>query len=92
MTASTTNDQVGTGTAEGTNDQVGAIEARGIEPVPDKERHGHAGQLFRTWSVADISVPGPPLGATLDAFRGLNKGVVSAQPEVAACGLEGANR
>jgi len=72
MTASTTNDQAGTNTAEGVNDQVGAIEARGIEPVPDEERHGHAGQMFWTWFAANISILGLPLGATLVAFRGLN--------------------
>ncbi|MFL4901987.1 purine-cytosine permease family protein [Streptomyces sp. MMS24-I2-30] len=55
-----------------TNDRVGAIETRGIEPVPDQERHGHAGQMFWTWFAANISILGLPLGATLVAFRGLN--------------------
>ncbi|MFE9613979.1 purine-cytosine permease family protein [Streptomyces sp. NPDC006012] len=55
-----------------TNDRVGAIETRGIEPVPDHERHGHAGQMFWTWFAANISILGLPLGATLVAFRGLN--------------------
>ncbi|MGW4730981.1 purine-cytosine permease family protein [Streptomyces shenzhenensis] len=55
-----------------TNDRVGAIETRGIEPVPDNERHGHAGQMFWTWFAANISILGLPLGATLVAFRGLN--------------------
>ncbi|MFJ9708738.1 purine-cytosine permease family protein [Streptomyces sp. NPDC101234] len=54
-----------------TNDRVGAIETRGIEPVPDNERHGHAGQMFWTWFAANISILGLPLGATLVAFRGL---------------------
>ncbi|WP_051840359.1 purine-cytosine permease family protein [Streptomyces sp. NRRL F-5126] len=73
MTASTTNDQVGTGTAEEiAGDRVGAIETRGIEPVPDEERHGHASQMFWTWFAANISILGLPLGATLVAFRGLN--------------------
>ncbi|MFJ8788565.1 purine-cytosine permease family protein [Streptomyces sp. NPDC102462] len=55
-----------------TNDRVGAIETRGIEPVPDNERHGQAGQMFWTWFAANISILGLPLGATLVAFRGLN--------------------
>lgn len=55
-----------------TNDHVGAIETRGIEPVPDGERHGHASQMFWTWFAANISILGLPLGATLVAFRGLN--------------------
>ncbi|MFJ4921635.1 purine-cytosine permease family protein [Streptomyces sp. NPDC088725] len=54
------------------NDRVGTIETRGIEPVPDNERHGHAGQMFWTWFAANISLLGLPLGATLVAFRGLN--------------------
>ncbi|MFD3315339.1 purine-cytosine permease family protein [Streptomyces sp. NPDC058694] len=54
------------------NDRVGTVETRGIEPVPDSERHGHAGQMFWTWFAANISILGLPLGATLVAFRGLN--------------------
>ncbi|MFE2943248.1 purine-cytosine permease family protein [Streptomyces sp. NPDC059255] len=59
-------------TASRTNDVVGSVETRGIEPVPDAERHGHAGQMFWTWFAANISILGLPLGATLVAFRGLN--------------------
>ena len=40
------------------NDRVGAVETRGIEPVPDTERHGHAGQMFWTWFAANISHSG----------------------------------
>lgn len=54
------------------NDRVGTVETRGIEPVPDSERHGHASQMFWTWFAANISLLGLPLGATLVAFRGLN--------------------
>jgi NCS1 family nucleobase:cation symporter-1 len=72
MTASTTNDHVGTSDQASANEQVGAIETRGIEPVPDQERHGHASQMFWTWFAANISILGLPLGATLVAFRGLN--------------------
>ncbi|MEV0208480.1 cytosine permease [Streptomyces sp. NPDC050788] len=59
-------------TVSKTNDRVGAIETRGIEPVPDSERRGHAGQMFWTWFAANISILGLPLGATLVAFRGLS--------------------
>jgi purine-cytosine permease-like protein len=59
-------------TGSETSDRVGTIETRGIEPVPDAERHGHAGQMFWTWFAANISILGLPLGATLVAFRGLN--------------------
>ncbi|MET9123278.1 cytosine permease [Streptomyces sp. NPDC004528] len=55
-----------------TSDRVGTVETRGIEPVPDDERHGNAGQMFWTWFAANISILGLPLGATLVAFRGLN--------------------
>lgn len=55
-----------------TSELVGTVETRGIEPVPDRERHGHAGQMFWTWFAANISLLGLPLGATLVAFRGLN--------------------
>ncbi|MGW2345248.1 purine-cytosine permease family protein [Streptomyces sp. NPDC001661] len=54
------------------NVRVGTVETRGIEPVPDNERHGHASQMFWTWFAANISILGLPLGATLVAFRGLN--------------------
>ncbi|PSM37628.1 allantoin permease [Streptomyces dioscori] len=54
------------------NDRVGTVETRGIEPVPDSERRGHASQMFWTWFAANISLLGLPLGATLVAFRGLN--------------------
>ncbi|MGS2591495.1 purine-cytosine permease family protein [Streptomyces hebeiensis] len=54
------------------NDRVGAVETRGIEPVPDAERHGHPGQMFWTWFAANISILGLPLGAALVSFRGLN--------------------
>jgi purine-cytosine permease-like protein len=54
------------------NDRVGAIETRGIEPVPDNERRGHAAEMFWTWFAANISILGLPLGASLVAFRALN--------------------
>ncbi|MEU6112988.1 cytosine permease [Streptomyces sp. NPDC047117] len=65
-------EHVGDRVSDHVGDRVGAVETRGIEPVPDSERHGHAGQMFWTWFAANISLLGLPLGATLVAFRGLN--------------------
>ncbi|GAA3562736.1 cytosine permease [Amycolatopsis ultiminotia] len=45
--------------------EEGALETRGIEPVPENERHGHPMQLFWVWFAANISILGLPLGATL---------------------------
>ncbi|GAA2070151.1 cytosine permease [Streptomyces albiaxialis] len=78
MADSTTNELAGTqdpadaAPAADTAGAVGSVETRGIEPVPDGERHGHASQMFWTWFAANISILGLPLGATLVAFRGLN--------------------
>ena len=47
----------------------GALETRGIEPVPESERHGHPMQLFWVWFAANISILGLPLGATLVAIQ-----------------------
>ncbi|GAA2406391.1 cytosine permease [Actinomadura vinacea] len=49
----------------------GAMETRGIEPVPENERHGHPMQLFWVWFAANISILGLPLGATLVAVQKL---------------------
>ena len=54
------------------SERVGAVETRGIEPVPDSERHGQSGQMFWTWFAANISILGLPLGASLVAFHALN--------------------
>ncbi|MEK8173032.1 cytosine permease [Streptomyces sp. M19] len=72
MADSTTSDRATDPSGGHAGDRVGAVETRGIEPVPDSERHGHAGQMFWTWFAANISLLGLPLGATLVAFRGLN--------------------
>jgi purine-cytosine permease-like protein len=55
-----------------TDNRVGAVETRGIEPVPDGERHGNPLQLFWVWFAANISILALPLGATLVALRGMN--------------------
>ncbi|MFI5754112.1 purine-cytosine permease family protein [Streptomyces sp. NPDC051569] len=50
----------------------GAMETRGLEPVPDGERTGHARGLFPTWVAANISVLLLTMGAGLIVFNGLN--------------------
>ncbi|MEV0280612.1 cytosine permease [Streptomyces sp. NPDC050610] len=63
-------------TASGANastaDFEGAIEVRGIEPVPDHERHGKVRELFPTWVAANISVLLLTMGASLVVFNKLN--------------------
>ncbi|GAA1175212.1 purine-cytosine permease-like protein [Kitasatospora gansuensis] len=49
-----------------------AVETRGIEPVPDSERHGRVRELFHTWFAANISVLLLTMGAGLIVFNGLN--------------------
>ncbi|TQF06095.1 cytosine permease [Kitasatospora acidiphila] len=53
-------------------DSSGAIETRGIEPVPDHERHGRVRELFPTWVAANISVLLLTMGAALVVFNSLN--------------------
>jgi nucleobase:cation symporter-1, NCS1 family len=53
-------------------DRVGVIETRGIEPVPDAERHGRPRGLFWMWFGANMGVLGITLGAALVTFDGLN--------------------
>ncbi|MGI5471104.1 purine-cytosine permease family protein [Streptomyces sp. CA-132043] len=50
----------------------GTVETRGIEPVPDDERHGRVRELFPTWVAANISVLLLTMGAALVVFNGLN--------------------
>ncbi|WP_399085238.1 purine-cytosine permease family protein [Streptomyces sp. BBFR2] len=50
----------------------GAVETRGIEPVPDGERHGRVRELFPTWVAANISVLLLTMGAALVVNNGLN--------------------
>jgi len=37
-------------------DRVGSIEVRGIEVIPDSDRHGHPRELFLVWMTANITV------------------------------------
>lgn len=50
---------------------VGAIETRGIEAVPEEERHGKARELFWMWFGANMGVLGITLGAAR-VVAGLN--------------------
>ncbi|MFC7307825.1 purine-cytosine permease family protein [Streptomyces monticola] len=50
----------------------GTVEVRGIEPVPDAERHGRVRELFPTWVAANISVLLLTMGASLVITNGLN--------------------
>ncbi|MFH8365341.1 purine-cytosine permease family protein [Streptomyces sp. NPDC018031] len=59
-------------TATAPADGDGALETRGIEPVPDHERHGRARELFPTWVAANISVLLLTMGAGLVVFNGLS--------------------
>lgn len=67
-------------------DKVGVIESRGIEPVPDEERHGEPLGLFWMWFGANMGVLGITLGAALVTFTGLN---VAQAAVVAALGATG---
>ncbi|MFV0450732.1 MAG: purine-cytosine permease family protein [Propioniciclava sp.] len=53
-------------------DRIGTIETRGIDAVPDHERHGRASELFWMWFGANMGVLGITLGAGLVVFNGLN--------------------
>lgn len=48
------------------------LETRGIEPVPDSERHAKTRELLPTWIAANITVLLPAMGATLAVAYGLN--------------------
>src|SRR5215218_8323793 len=37
-------------------DRVGRIEVRGIEVIPDSDRHGHPRELFFVWGTANLTV------------------------------------
>lgn len=58
--------------SESSRQRVGVIETRGIEPVPDAERHGRPLEMFWTWFGANMGVLGITLGAALVSFTGLN--------------------
>jgi nucleobase:cation symporter-1, NCS1 family len=57
-----------------------SIETRGIDAIPDTERHGSPRDLFWIWFAANISVLSVTYGGFLVIFYGLNlwQGVVAA--------------
>ncbi|MDT7562363.1 MAG: nucleobase:cation symporter, family, partial [Pseudonocardiales bacterium] len=52
-------------------DRAGQIETRGIDFVPDTERHGRARELFVVWAASNINYLYLVLGGTL-VLLGLN--------------------
>jgi NCS1 family nucleobase:cation symporter-1 len=52
-------------------DQVGHIEVRGVEVIPDADRHGHPSELFSVWLTSNITVLYIVFGGSLVA-AGLN--------------------
>ncbi|WP_073922465.1 cytosine permease [Streptomyces sp. CB03911] len=46
-------------------DRVGAVESRGIDCVPDSERHGRARELFSVWAAPNVSYLSFVVGGTL---------------------------
>ncbi|MFI8929860.1 purine-cytosine permease family protein [Streptomyces sp. NPDC053474] len=57
---------------DGAPTRESTLEVRGIEPVPDHERHGQVRELFPTWVAANISVLLLTMGAALAVNNGLN--------------------
>lgn len=53
-------------------DRVGVIEKRGIEPVPDSERHGTAIEMFWLFFAINMGVLSITVGATLFTVYGLS--------------------
>lgn len=50
---------------EPVSDRVGGVETRGIDLVPDSERHGRPRQLFAVWAAPNVSYLSFVVGATL---------------------------
>jgi purine-cytosine permease-like protein len=48
------------------------VERRGLEPIPDGERHGSVFSMLWTWAAANIGILGVTLGAGLVTSLGLN--------------------
>ena len=52
-------------------DRVGHVEVRGIEVIPDRDRHGHPRELFFVWMTANVTVLYLVFGGLMIIF-GLN--------------------
>lgn len=70
------------------DDQLFRIEQRGLEPVPDSERHGHPRELFFIWAAALADFFSFVAGALLISVFGL--GVLDAALVLVAGALAGA--
>lgn len=53
------------GDSAGRIDSAGHIEARGIDVVPDSERHGRARELFAVWAAPNVSYLSLVVGGAL---------------------------
>ena len=59
--------------SSGTGDNFGHIEVRGIDFIPDRERHGKASELFTVWAASNVTYLYIVLGGALIGL-GLNAG------------------
>ncbi|MFD9902804.1 purine-cytosine permease family protein [Streptomyces sp. NPDC059063] len=44
---------------------TGRVETHGIDPIPDRERHGHPRRLFSVWAAANVNYLSLVIGGTL---------------------------
>jgi NCS1 family nucleobase:cation symporter-1 len=75
------------GGPDSVDDEAFRVEARGLEPVPDEQRHGHPRELFFIWAAALADYFSFFAGAVL---VGLGLGVVDAALVLVAGALAGA--
>lgn len=68
---SATSTGVGDRGAEPVNDRTGHVETRGIDYVPDSERHGRARSLLLVWAASNVTYLYIVLGGTM-VLLGLN--------------------
>ncbi|WP_067818584.1 purine-cytosine permease family protein [Actinomadura kijaniata] len=59
------------GTDRAATDRAGRVEARGIDFIPDGERHGRARELFAVWAAPNVSYLSLVVGGAL-VLMGLN--------------------
>ena len=49
-------------------DRPWSVEARGLDPVPDADRHGRPAELFWDWLSANLGIIGIVYGAIIASF------------------------
>ncbi len=69
------------GTTAASTDRPWVVEARGLDPVPDGDRHGRPSELFWVWLAANLGIIGVVYGAIiaslgLDLWQGVAVAVV----------------